>query len=266
MNINDLTITRIDTITAFELDGTTYKFTMDELQNTTISQSEEKTDITGKQGRKITSLKRNKTVTISGSNGLISSGLLELQTGGKFEKNSKATVLWTDYLTVANNEATTTRVATGTAGAEIDSLYIKNTDGTLGTKLTQGATAADGTFAYDPDTKKLTFSGVTDDSTTCVEIVAIYNCEVDAATLTNESENYSGKCTIYIDAAAENKCGDIYHVQFYIPKADFSGEFSIEMGDSQSAHSFEIEALAGGCGCGTGNDLWTLTIFGENAE
>ena len=35
------------------------------------------------------------------------------------------------------------------------------------------------------------------------------------------------------------------------------------MGDNQTVHAFEAEALAGGCG-GT-NALWTYTIFGANA-
>lgn len=113
VNVNDLTITSLETITAFDVATGDYKFTLDELQNTTISQGQEKTDITGKGGRKLNSLKKNKTVTISGSNGLISGGLLEVQTGGNFE-NKATEVLWVDYLTVASSKATTSYKAIGT--------------------------------------------------------------------------------------------------------------------------------------------------------
>ena len=112
--MRDLTITSVDTITAFAITGGAYRFTVDELQNVSIAQSEEKTDITGKAGRKLSSLKRNKSVSISGTNGLISGGLLELQTGGTFQ-NKATKVLWTDYLTVQSNAATTTWKAIGTA-------------------------------------------------------------------------------------------------------------------------------------------------------
>ena len=78
-----------------------YLFTLDELQNATIAQGQEKTDITGRQGRKLSSLKKNKTVTISGNNGIVSGGLLELQTGSKFE-NKLTEVMWNDYLIVAD--------------------------------------------------------------------------------------------------------------------------------------------------------------------
>lgn len=261
MNIQDITITSLETITAFDIVTGSFKFVLDELQNATISQTQEKTDITGKQGRKLNSLKKNKAVTVSGTNGLVSAGLLELQTGGTFE-NKATTVMWPDYLTVTANAATTSYVAVGTTGNEIAEVYIKNSDGTLGTTLTQDATAAKGKFTYNPATKTLAFSeGEIADGT---EIVVYYLRKIQADVLENLSDNYSGKCALYIDAFAEDKCANVYRIQFYIPKADFNGEFSFEMGDNQSVHAFEAESLAGACG--TSGALWTYTIFGANAE
>lgn len=260
MNINDITITSLETITAFDIVTGNYKFTLDELQNATIAQSQESTEITGKAGRKLATLKRNKAVTISGTNGLVSGGLLELQTGASFE-NKATEVLWTDYLTVSSNSASTLYKAVGTTGAEIEALYIKNTDGTLGAALEQDSSAAAGKFAYAPATKALTFHTDVADGT---EIVVYYKRKIQADVLENESDTYSGKCSLFIDAFAEDKCANVYRIQFYVPKADFSGEFSFEMGDNQTVHAFEAEALAGACG--TGGQLWTYTIFGANAE
>ena len=260
MSVTDLIITSIETINAFNITTGAYMFTLDELQNATISQSQETTDITGKNGRKLATLKRNKSVTISGSNGVISGGLLEMQTGSEFE-NKTTEVLWTDYLTVTDAAATTSYIAVGTTGAEIEALYIKNTDGTLGDELTQGDAVASGVFTYDPDSKTLAFYTDVEDDT---DIVVFYKRNITADVLENDSETYSGKCTLYIDILAEDKCANVYRVQFYIPKADFSGEFSFEVSDSQAAHSFEAEALAGSCGAG--GQLWTYTVFGENTE
>lgn len=256
--IRDLVITSLETITAFDVVTGAYKFTLDELQSATIANTQETEDITGKKGRKISTLKKNKGVTVSGTNGMISSGLLEAQSGGTFEnKNTK--VQWTDYLTVSSNAATTSYKAVGTTGAEIEALYIKNTDGTLGAELTQDSAAASGKFAYAPATKALSFSGV-DDGT---EIVVYYKRKIAADVLTNESDIFSKKLTLYIDALAEDKCANVYRVQFFIPKADFSGEYSLEFGDSQTVHEFEATSLAGACGAN--GALWTYTIFGENA-
>lgn len=259
MNINDITITSLETITAFDILTGNYKFSLDELQNATIAQSQESAEITGKAGRKLASLKRNKAVTISGTNGLVSGGLLELQTGSAFV-NKATEVLWTDYLTVASGSATTAYKAVGTAGAEIEALYIKNADGTLGTALEQNSAVAAGKYTYTPTTKSLAFhSGVSDGT----EVVVYYRRKIQADVLENYSDVYSGKCSLFIDALAEDKCANVYRIQFYIPKADFSGEFSFEMGDNQTVHAFEAEALAGACGAGSG--LWTYTIFGANA-
>lgn len=260
MNIGDLTITSLETITAFNVTTGAYKFTLDELQNATIANTQETQDITGKGGRKLSTLKRNKAVTVSGTNGMISGGLMEVQTGGTFE-NKTTQVLWTDYLTVSSNAATTSYIAVGTAGAEIEELYIKNADGTLGTELEQASAAAAGKFAYDPATKALTFSGVADGS----EVVVYYKRNITADVLSNEADKYSEKATLYIDALAEDKCANVYRIQFFIPKADFSGEFQIEMGDNQTTHDFEAESLAGACVSGSSSLLWTYTVFGVNA-
>lgn len=260
MNINDIALTSIETITAFDTSGN-YLFTMDELQNVTVAQSQESTEITGKGGRKLATLKKNKAVTISGSNGLVSGGLMEIQTGGNFT-NKATQVLWTDDLFVdATHKATTSYIATGTAGSEIEALYVKNSNGTLGEKLTQAATAAAGKFAYDPATKALTFHT---DIAKDTEVVVYYKRNITANVLENKSDKYSGKATLYIDAMAEDKCNNVYHVQLLIYKADFSGEFSLEIGDNQTVHSFEAESLAGGCGANSNGNLWTYTIFGTN--
>lgn len=261
MNINDITITSLETITAFDIASGAYKFTLDELQKATIGQSQESTEITGKSGRKLATLKRNKAVTISGTNGLVSGGLLEMQTGGKFE-NKATEVLWTDYLTVTEgNKATTTWKASGTTGNEIEAIYVKNTDGTLGTVLEQAESAAAGKFAYDDDTKTITFHT---DIAAGTEVVAYYKRKITADVLENDSDTYSTKCMLYIDALAEDKCSNVYRIQLFIPKADFSGEFSLEIGDSQTVHEFEAEALAGACGAG--GNLWTYTIFGADTK
>lgn len=260
VNVNDLTFTSIETITAFDILTGNFKFMLDELQSATIAQSQEKTDITGKQGRKLSSLKKNKAVTISGANGLVSSGLIEMQTGSKFE-NKVTTVKWIDYIAVAGNAAATTYKAVGTTGNEIANVYVKNADGTLGKPLTQGADVADGVFTYNPATKALAFNA--DEIADGTEIVVFYDRKIQADVHENLSDTYSDKCALYIDALAEDLCAKVYRVQIYIPKADFNGEFSIELGDNQSVHNFEAEALAGSCGAA--GVFWTYTIFGADA-
>lgn len=259
-NVADLAITSIDAIKAYTLGGEP-KFILDELQDAKIANTQEKQDITGKLGRKISSLKRNKAVVVSGTNGLVSAGMLEAQSGGAFVTKDSTPVDWTDYLVVKSNTATTEYKAVGTAGAEIAAIYVRKPDGTTGEKYTQASTASAKKFAYDPASKKITFSSSEIEDGT--EIIVFYTRNVAGDVLNNSSEKYSEKLKLYVDASAEDKCGNVFHVQFYIPKADFSGDFDLTMGDNQAVHAFEAESLAGGCGA-SGN-LWTYTVFGVNA-
>lgn len=264
LNIADITLTSLDTITAFKLDGEP-AFILDELQDATISNTQDTQEVTGKGGRRLANLKRNKAVTISGTNGLISAGLIEAQTGGAFETKESTPVSYTDYLTIAEDKATTSYVAAGAAGKEIEALYIKNGDGSCGAKLAQDAAAAEGKFAYNPSTKELTFNA--DDYDDGTEIIVFYTRNIPGSVLTNMSDVYSDKLQLYVDATGEDKCGRQYHVQFFIPKADFSGEFDFELGGDQVTHGFEAESLAGSnCGGVVGGALWTYTVFGVDAE
>lgn len=260
LNVADFTITSLETIQAFELDGTP-AFVLDELQDATISNTEEKEDITGKGGRKLSSLKKNKAVTISGTNGLISAGLLAAQVGGEFANKTSTPIKWSESVVINSDAAATSFKAVGTAGAEIEALYVKNTDGTLGEKLEQGSAAGEGVFAYAPTTKALTFEeSAYDDGT---EVYVVYTRNIAGHVVVNDSEKYSKKMILYIDGLGEDKCGKIYRIQFHVPKADFSGEFEIAMGDTQTVHAFEAESLAGGCGAG--GTLWTYTVFDSAA-
>ena len=96
------------------------------------------------------------------------------------------------------------------------------------------------------------------------EIVVYYKRKITGNYLENHSDKYSGKGTLYLNAMVEDKCGKVYRSQIYVPKADFNGEFSFEMGDNQTVHNFEAEALAGSCGMG--GMLWSYVIYGVDAD
>lgn len=259
--VNDLAITSLETINVFKASDGSYMCTLDELQNATISQAQESTDITGKAGRKLSTLKRNKTFSISASNGLVSTGLLAAQTGGEIT-NGAVNVNWYEDLVVSNsNDATTTYKAVGTAGSEIKHCFIKNSDGSLGDELTQVASSISaGKFTYTPGTKKLQFHT---DVTAGTGIYVIYERKINADQLVVDDDIADVKVEIFVDAICEDKCANQYHLQIHIPKADMSAEFSLDMGDNQAIHSFQADALAGKCGAG--GNFWEWTVFGVDA-
>lgn len=260
MNINELSITSLDSITAFGINGGEQKFVLDELQNATISNTQETVNLTGKGGRTIGTLKKNKAVKISGANGMVSLGLAGANIGDA-GKSAEATVKVADYLTVSGTEATTRYAAVGTAGNEIGTVFVKNPNGTTKKKLTQDATAAKGKFAYNPETKKITFAE--GDIEEGDEIVCWYSRKVAADVISNVSDKYSDKLEMYVDATAEDKCHNEYHVQFYLPYVDFTGNFDLALGSDQTVHNFEGTSLPSSCGRGS-SKFWDLIVFGED--
>lgn len=267
---SDITITSLETITAFDIDGS-YLWTLDELQNATISNTEETSDITGKQGRRLNTLKLNKSATISGTNGLISSGLMASQTGAT-QTTAATDIMWPEFVTVNSNTATITHNPVGEAGDEIGWVYVCTGDNTLGTKFKQEDDASEaGTFMYTPDTvtKKggtLTFhAGDIENGT---EVAVYYKRHIVTQVVENNTDEYAKKCTLYVDAFAEDVCNKVYHIQFYIPRASFNGNFDIAMGDTQAVHAFEATILEGGrCESGANKGLlWNYKIFTDNAE
>ena len=259
---NDLIFKEINTIDVFEITTGDFMFTMDELTNYSIAHTEETQDVTGKNGRILSRTKRNKGITISGTNGVISAGMLSLQLGSDYTTGA-TTIMWTDYLTITSNAATTAYKAIGTSGAEIVSLLVKNSNNGIDTELTQAATLGDDAtkFTYDPTTKALAFKASAYANGT--QIVVRYKRNISATVIKNDSDKYSGKAMMYVNGLAEDKCANQYRVQFYFPKVDLSGEFTLDFGDTQTVHNFEATAMAGACGAG--DTYYTYTVFGTTA-
>ncbi len=256
VDVSKLIITEVAQITAFNNAGE-LEFIMDEVQDGSISNTQEKSDVTGRSGRKIASLKKNKSVTVSATNGVLVGGALAAQTGSEIEQGT-FNVRITDVMTVNSNKCTTSKTAVGLTGAEIGTVYIKNAAGSLGEKLEQDSAAAAGKFAYDPATKELTVDGIADGT----EIVAFYDAEVVSAKISNDSEKYSKVLKLYIDVVLQDQCDVEYAGQVIIQRADVSGEFELSFGGDNFAHAFEAESLAGGCTGST--NLWDLIVYGVN--
>lgn len=260
----DLAITSIETITCFDPTNGDYLFTLDELLGASISQEESSTDVLGRNGRLLTSIKRGKGVTVTGQNGLVSGGLLARQVGNNFERGATY-IMWTDYITISSNPAenVTSYRAVGAVGSEITHLLVRGEDGTIAKELVQSnEVSASGSFSYNPGTKELSFySG---DLTPGTEIVAIYKRLINARVLKSNANKTSGKGQLYVDAFAEDMCSNVYRIQFFFPKVSFSGNFSFDISGDQVIHEFEARAEAGGCG--NSHDYFTYTVFGENED
>lgn len=255
VNTDRLLITSIDQITAYN-NANELAFIMDELQDATLSNTQENTDITGKNGAVIGQLKRNKAVTISGNNGFIVGGVIAAQTGAEVEEGS-FNVRTMEILTVTSNAATLTGTPVGADGAEIAALYKRNANGSLGEQIVQDATASEGKFSYADNT--ITFNaGELEDGS---QVVVFYDMQVtNAAKISNDSNTYSSTLKLYIDITAQDNCDNVYRGQIVVPRASFTGNWDLALGgDTAAVQAFEATAMRDTCS-GSGS-LWDFYIW-----
>ena len=261
MNLDKFTIISYDQLVGFDRTNGSLELIMDELTDCTIAQEEEKVDISGRGGRPIGSLKRNKKTTVSGTNGMLSGGALAAMLGTDIE-DGKQEITYTDYIKVSGNKGVTQEVAIGTAGDEIGTIYVRDAEQVFiagGRKLTQVATApaASGEFAYDPSTKEVTF--FEGDVADGVEVVAFYKAEVEGKKISNDSTKYSKTLECFIDVTLQDSCDNLFHGQFKFARADFNGTFDIQGGSDPATQGFEFTTLPNLC---TGkSDLWDLVVY-----
>lgn len=261
MNIDKFTITSYDQLTGFDRINGSLDMIMDELNDFTLSQEEEKVDITGKGGRTIGSLKKNKKVTGKGTNGMLSGGALAAMLGSEIE-DGEYNIRYTDTIVVSSDKGTTTETAVGTVGNEIGTIYVRDANKAYisgGKKLTQatGASLSTGEFSYDPSTKEITFfAGDIADGT---EVIAFYDAKVTGKKISNDADKYSKTLQVYIDVTCCDSCDNLFHGQFIIDRADFNGTFDIQGGSDPSTQGFEFTSLPNLC---TGkSDLWDFIVF-----
>ena len=260
MNIDKFTITSYDQIIGFDRASGSLDMIMDELSDFSLAQEEEKVDITGKGGRTISSLKKNKKVTGSGTNGMLSGAALATQLGADIEDGSFK-IRYTDTIVVNSDKGATHETAVGTTGNEIGTIYVRDANNAYisgGRKLTQtSGSPSTGEFSYEPSSKQITFFA--GDITDGTEVIAFYDAEVTGKKISNDADKYSKTLAVYIDVTCQDACDNLFHGQFIIDRADFSGTFTLQGGSDPSTQGFEFTSLPNLC---TGKtDLWDFIVF-----
>lgn len=262
ITINGFTITSLETIHAYDRVTGLCELYLDELQNTTIESSEDTQDITGKGDRLLKQIKKNKAVTVTGTSALISGDLLAAQTGSEPTYSATTKIRKPDIIEVAKSatSATTAFPAVGDAGAEIIEMRLVEANGALGTSFTQ-ANAADAThFAYNPTTQVLTLP--TDlAASSAVTIAVFYDYETEGTKVVNMSDVFGKTLAVYVDCIGTDVCDNEYKCQFYIPRGQFSGNFSIEMGGDQTVEDFEINTLVDTCAGTAQGTLFEFIVY-----
>lgn len=245
--IDGWTLTHINTITGFQ--NGLCAFELDEVQDFDLENTEDTKEIKGGDGILLNNIKTNKHVKGTGTNGLLSAGLMATQTGS-LETTTDGKVKFKDSVDITAIQATShsiilSQTPIGTAGAEIGYLWVKTSSGAV-TKLTQATTASAGKFSVSGTIVTFAEGAITSGDL----VYGWYDINlVDGtfAQINNETNKFSGSAEIFVSGLAINPCDEEAEFQIHIPRASFSGNFNIAYGDSQTVHKFEFNSMKNKC-------------------
>lgn len=261
--MGDFTLTELTRLEAYTREEGLLDFLMDEIDSLSIDHSQEESEITGQGGRVIGKKKKNKSVSVSGTNGLISEGMLKAQLGGEI-KNGNMQVKKSETKKI--NSTMTVIVddtPIGVAGQEIGKIQLIGSAGSVVKEYKQGTVASNDKFAYDPTTKTITLPTDTDIETDMHVRYAYYRI-VHGTSINNPFDKYSEIREIWMHGYGVDKCDNKIAYAWYFPRADISGEFSKDIGGDQTMHNFGFQALPDLCNEDT-KDLYILHIY-RNGE
>lgn len=263
--IGDFTISEFSEVDAYCRNSGLLDFKMEELSDFSLESTQEESEITGKGGRVIGKKKKNKKVAGSGTSGLISPGLMRAQTGGEI-KYGETRVKRAELKTVSGKRGTivTDAVAVGTEGAEIGEIKMYGIGGVLVGVYKQGTTVTAETFTYDPATKTITLPD-NDEITSGLSALYSYDRVVTATVINNPSDKFSSVRELWVHCEATDKCDVTYAADIYIPRADFKGDFTLDLGGEQTTHNFSFDALPDFCAKGDNdNDFYRVIIYTDD--
>jgi len=261
---DNILITELDTITGYRTNTDIPKYVIEEPQKCSVAHDEQITDLTGKGGVLIGTLKKGKSVRISYSNGVLSFAAMGSQLGVHYTvqedtlQEREVLVLTTQG---GNLVATTTYSAAGTIGAEIASVAAvgENKSFALLDNVVQGAAVAPGTFTYNPATREIVLHAA--DVPTDTRIAVTYRRVASVGLLENDANQYAATDRWVIDAIGKDPCGKEYRVQIDANQVDVSGTFTLDIGETQTVQNVEGRCVKSGC-AGNNDSLYKIKVIG----
>lgn len=255
-------VTGIDSIYGYNVNSDTdLQFEITEPQSFSINNTQDNVDLTGKQGRVIGTLARNKGVTISGSNGLFDVGLLAANTGEE-ATTGNGFYQYVEYIEKKNITVSTFTAVSTVPGNEVPQVTVYVGDTSVVDKvLHQGATVSPGFYTYNPTTKRFVFDPT--DITNGTMFRVIYNRYVNMTKVVNSAEVFGKTYHIIANCTGEDQCKNVKYIQFDIPYAKFDGNFNIEIGDSQSVQNFTARCEVDTCSIKNRGIFWTARFIDD---
>lgn len=244
LNLNELIIDRVRSLTAHDLSTGEMLFRLTSLEEPSLQCTAEGEQVVDAIGALITTLYRAKQATFSASNSLISIDLAAAQFGAKKEiASAEGKINVPTYEVITIPEGATTVELKNAAVEEIPYIY-SIVRGEVGTSYAAGVGDAT-TFALGEDKKTITLPT---DLTGKIYVEYVYAAEA-ANRIVNKTSEFPEACSMKIYAYFRDKCNEniVYSGVIVANKAKLNPE-SIELAlTSTGKHAFEFQMMRDYC-------------------
>lgn len=259
--IGDFTITEFVDVAVYCRNSGILDYLLEDLTDFSLNSTQEDADITGRNGRKIGKKKKAKSAEGSGTSGFVSPGLLHTQTGGEI-KYGKFKVKREESKPISGKGTTiiTDAKAIGAEGKEIGRIKVFGKGGMLVGVYEQGTVVSDENFSYDPTTKTISLPN-NDDIEAGMKAVYGYEREITGTNINNPSDKFSKTRELWVHCYATDQCDTVYRADCHIPRADFKGDFDMDLGGDQVSHPFSFDCLPDFCAGDGDNNLYEWFFY-----
>jgi hypothetical protein len=248
--INGLVIDRVLQATGFSKSTGEPVYRLTQVQNPSLTSSADQVDALDNTGVKIMSFDRNAAATFSAENAIKDLGLLASQLGTAVVEASATNKVAVPAFDIVDVVAGTTEYTMKHTPVATPVVYVLNGDGSLGVKIANGTTAAEGKFAY-ADGKITIVIG--EAIKAGAQLVAMYEYEADgtaakAVAVEARSNVFAKPHRLVVEVLAYDPCEPDVMIYMYLifNNAKMSRNFDLTL-DTESAHSFEIECMVDYC-------------------
>lgn len=273
ISINNMIIDSIETIHAYTRDTDELALYLDQLDNVTISNTEEETDITGKGGAILKKIKKNKAVEVTGDNAIWSGSLLSAQLGTEVVTNAKTIVRRPDAIEIKGGIGKLSFKPVGATGNEIGIIFVRSANGDFisqqkymqSADISKISNGASPVFYYNKtdNTIQVPTSGEYAIEQGSI-ILASYDYETNGATITNYADVFGKVLDVWIDIIATDTCDRTYKCALHMPRGQFSGTFDIAISGEQVMQNFTINNLIDTCNTTSSNKLWDFIVYDDS--
>lgn len=264
IEITNMVLKKVLGVRSFDLSDDSLMAEIKLLKDTNFQNTADSVPIEA-QGIEVAQFDTKRAFTLTGSQAIVTEGMLEIQTGMPIETLlNTSDIRHSEVLEVSGDKATLTFKASGIAGTEIGWVYPRNKKNSFidrENRLAQDTAVGTGKFTYDPTTKEITFN--TNEFSEGDEIVVFYYPVIrEAKKIVARNDKFSKSGLVEVDIAIEDLCtNEQYLGKFIIPNGKFSGAFDLSIdGTNPAVQNFEVKSQFD---CSGKGELWKWFVYKE---